>query len=346
MSSPDVRLTVAGQRYGGWEKIRVVRGMEQVAGGFELSVSERWPGQETARPIAPGQSCTLSIDGSTVITGWVDDVGVEYDGEEHTVTVSGRDATGDLVDCSAPSTQFSGRTLAEVARTLCSPFGIKVKDQAGASGAFSKLKNNEGDSVFETLEAAAKVRAVLLLSDGLGNLVICRAGAGRVSTPLALGQNVIRCNAQYSFRDRFSAYAVKGQTHSRDTWNGDAAAQPLGTARDANVTRHRPLIVLAEENVEASSAQERAEWEASVRYGKGRRVTYTVHGWSHAGGLWTPNVLVPVRDDFLGLSCDLLLVEVRLLLDKQGRRSELALSPVEAYRRVAVPETGEGEGGW
>lgn len=335
---PDVRLLVDGVLYGGWLRIRIQRSMEQAAGQFELGVTERWEGQDTPRPIAPGAECKVLVDGAPVITGHVDDVRISYDGGEHSVDVSGRDATGDLVDCSAPSTQFSGRTLAEVARDLCRPFGVGVTVAADVGGAFTRLKNNEGDSVFETLEAAARVRAVLLLSDGLGNLVLARAGTGRVATVLALGENVTSCRGDFSLRDRFSEILVKGQTHGTDTWNGEASAQPLGAARDSRVPRRRPLTVLAEENIDPAAAQTRAEWEVSVRFGRSRRITYTTPGWSHAGGLWTPNTLVPVRDAYLGLDCDLLLAEVVLLLDGQGARAELTLCPAEAFRLIPVPE--------
>jgi prophage tail gpP-like protein len=333
--------------YGGWKSIHIKRGMEQVAGTFELSVSERWPGQDVPRPIRPGAACTLRVDGQTVITGWVDEVAVSYDDRAHTVSVSGRDATGDLVDCSAPSTQFALFTLAEIAEQLCQPYGIGVINRAERGLPFQRMKNNEGDTVFETLEAAARCRGVLLLSDGQGNLVLSRLGGQRVRTPLVLGDNILSMSATFSDRDRYSEYVVKGQTVGTDEWSGESAAQPAGRAVDKAITRHRPLTVLAEEQADGATAQERAEWERNVRFGRGRSMSVTVLGWTHADGLWTPNRLVRLRDSWLGMDRDLLISEVGLVLDEQGLRSELKLCPPETFERLPLPEPGNGdEGGW
>ncbi len=343
MANPDVRLKVDGHVFGGWREITIRRGLEQLCASFDLTLTDRWSGQDTARPIMPGASCTVLVDNIPVIAGYVDDATPTYNKRQYGLTVSGRDLTGDLLDCSAPSTQFSGRTLAQVAKTLCKPYGIGVKVQTDVGAAFSTLKNNEGDSVYETLEPAARIRAALLLSDGLGSLLLARAGTDRLTTVLKLGKNVLDCRAGYSHRDRYSNYTVKGQSAGSDDWNGEDAAQPLGTATDPAVTRHRPLTVLAEENVDKAAAQKRAEWERNVRYGRSRRLTYTVPGWFHADGLWAPNHMVRVRDGFLGLDEYRLISGVTLTLNRDGFRARLDVVPRETFVLIELPETGEGE---
>jgi hypothetical protein len=121
--------------------------------------TERWPGTTSPRPFREGESCRILVDGRPVITGYVDDVAIRYDDKDHAVSVSGRDRTADLVDCSAPSVQWAGRSLPQVAAELCRPFGIGVRTLCDCAQTFQRLKNTEGDSVFETLEAAARVRA-------------------------------------------------------------------------------------------------------------------------------------------------------------------------------------------
>lgn len=345
MPKHDVRLHVSGQLFGGWKSINIRRGMSQVAGTFELGLTERWKGQDTPRPIKRGQSCKVSVDGQVVVTGYVDDANIDYDDKSHSITVTGRDATGDLVDCSAPSKQFSLFTLVEIAEQLCQPFGVGVINATETGKPFQRMKNDEGDTVFETLESAARVRAVLLLSDGKGNLVLSRASNKRISTRLVLGENIKAGQLNSSDKDRYSEYTVKGQTVGTDDWSGEAAAHPEGKATDKSITRHRPLTILSEDQTDQASAQERAEWERNVRFGRSQTVTYTVRSWFHESGLWAPNVLVAVEDAFLGLDCDLLLTEVALILDKDGSRTELTLCPRETYERMALPEPGSGDGG-
>ena len=341
MNRPDVRLRIDDREFGGWKGVSIRRGLEQLAATFELRVTERWAGQDVARPIVPGAACTLLVDGSPVIVGYVDEVAFDYDGNSHGVTVSGRDKTGDLVDCSAPSMQFSGRTLSQVATDICKPFGVGVHVTTDIGEPFARFKNNEGDSIFETMESAARVRAVLLLSDGLGNLVLSRAGTKRINETLELGRNVLRANGSLSHRDRFRDYRVKGQMAGTDQWNAEDAAHPLGTATDDAITRHRPLTLLAEEQVDGSSAKARAQWERNVRYGRSQRVSYTVQGWHHPGGLWQPNFMVPVRDSFLGISEDRLIAGVHLTLDESGFYTRLDILPREAFEQSELPKEGE-----
>ena len=124
----DVTLTVNGKQHSGWESLNINLGVEQIAGTFELSVTEKWPGNNEARPIRRGEVCTVSIDGEIVITGYVDDVLPSYDSNSHTLTINGRDKTADLVDCSAiyKTGAWTNTSLKTIAEDLCKPFGIGV----------------------------------------------------------------------------------------------------------------------------------------------------------------------------------------------------------------------------
>jgi prophage tail gpP-like protein len=342
---PRAVLQIGSALYEGWTRISVARALDRVSGRFDLTLTERWPGQRTMRPVRPGQACTVALDGHTVITGYVDEVSVDYDATAHTVSVQGRDKTGDLADCSAPASQFTGRTLAQVARELCAPYGVQVRDLAQAGAPFRTFKGGEGDSVLEVLEAAARVRAVLLTSDGAGNLVLTRSAGASRGGALTLGGNVVKCSARFSERDRHHLYTVKGQAAGDDDWSGEAAAHPCATARDQGVTRHRPKTIIAEESIDQAAATARAAWERDVRYGRSRTVTYTVQGWTHPGGLWEPGALARVEDAFLGYDgAELLVCSATWLLDDEGCRTELDLCPPEAFALVELPEPGEEEG--
>ena len=152
---PDVRLKVAGSEYGGWKRIRISRSIEQLAGSFDLAVSELWPGQDYERRILAGDACSVLVDGQALVTGYVDDVSIAHGSTRHEVGVSGRDATGDLVDCSAikGSGQWASRTLEQIATELCKPFGIKVRAEVNTGKAFNGFALQEGETVFEALTA-------------------------------------------------------------------------------------------------------------------------------------------------------------------------------------------------
>ena len=114
-------LKVGGQRYWGWKEITVNRGIEQMAGSFELLASDRWAIGKAASPIQPGQECAIEIDGFTVITGYIDEVEPSHDAGNHELVIRGRDRSADLVDCVAESDgrEWNGRTLTQIATDLC-----------------------------------------------------------------------------------------------------------------------------------------------------------------------------------------------------------------------------------
>jgi prophage tail gpP-like protein len=337
----ELILKVNGKKYGGWQRVDIDRGMEQIAGTFSVELTERWHGHDQPWSIMPGNECAVLIDGAVVITGYVDEVNPHYDADGHGVTISGRDRTGDLVDCSAihKGGEWTNATLQRIAADLCAPFGISVTVQASVGAAFPKFTIQQGEAVFEALDRAAKQRGVLLMSDGAGNLVLGRTGTGRVGTILAKGQNIEQGQGQFSHRDRHSQYIIKGQSPGSDySSSPEHHTQTRSTAVDSAVTRYRPLIVIADQG-DGSTYQDRAVWERNIRAGKGSRVTYTVTGWRHNGGLWMPNQLVRVQDDWIGIDDELLICQVRLSLSESGSQTTLDLCRKEAFDLIALPDT-------
>jgi prophage tail gpP-like protein len=336
---PDVVLTVGGKQYAGWKEVEIRRGIEQVAGTFVLSVSERWAGQNEMWPIRHGEECTLSVDGEILITGYVDDLLPFFDAQQHGVTVVGRDKTGDLVDCSAVSNsgQWQGRTLLQVAQDIAKPFEIAVRAETDVGKPFTTAALQEGETAFEALERAARMRGVLLISDARGGLSIARAGAERIATALAQGENILSARASFSMRDRYSSYICKGQNIGFDESTPDQNAQPKGTAQDTGVQRYRPLIIVAENVSDAKGLKDRAIWEAAVRLGRSARPQITVQDWRHTDGLWLPNYLVPVRCPYLYLDAEMLIVAVTYRLNDNGTTAEIELCRPEAFKMLPTP---------
>lgn len=335
-----ITLTVNGAQYGGWKTARVERTLDTLSGAFTLSVSERWP--DGTRPIRPFDACLLRLDADTVVTGHVDKVAVSYDDTTHTVEVTGRDTAGDLVDASAINSpgQWSGQRMETIAAQLLAPFGRTLTTQVPTGEPFKKFAIQQGESVHEAISRMAKMRAVLVVSDGLGNLVITRAGTSRAATALVEGQNILRANGANDASERFSEYIVKAQGSGDDFAGGKSTAQVKGRATDREVPRFRPLIVLAEGQANTAQAQERAEWERATRKAKGIQYTLTVAGWRQGNGqLWPLNSLVWVDSPMLALKDTMLITGVSYQLDDTaGSLTEITVTPPDAYKLIPERE--------
>jgi len=339
----QVDLHVGGQIYGGWNEIEVFRSLEYVTGDYRLTHTERWADQPEARSILPGALCQLKADGQTLINGSVDESLPFYDSTEHQINVGGRDATADLVDCSAIDKQYNGQDLAQIAADIIKPFGIRLIVEADVGAPFDRF-DVENETAFEAIERAARQRGVLLMADAHGNLVIGKRSTHLLSDGLELGVNVLSAAGQFSHLDRFSEYNVVGQTVGTDQFFGALAATPDAQSRDPAIKRYRPLTVVAEQQGAGQSLQQRADFERSIRAGRSTRITYAVQGWFMDNGkLWQPNNLVRVVDPFMGRDDKMLLISCRYTLGPTtGTRTDLEVTRPEAFDLIALPDGGAG----
>jgi prophage tail gpP-like protein len=336
----DFSLVIAGQRYEGWQSVSVARSLEQLAPKFSLGFTERWAGQDEPVPILEGMAAVLEWAKGGLIAGYVDDSDISYDAESHTMQVGGRAKTGDLVDCAAicKGGELRNRTLLEIAQDLCAPFDIGATAETDLGARFARFGLQDGETVFEALDRACRMRGVLMTTDGEGDLVLTRAGQGQTKTVIERGVNVVRGARRGSWKDRHSQYIVKGQSAGTDNLNGSSAAALKRVSVDEDIERYRPTIVMAE-GQEASGVelQKRADWERNVRYGKSLRYSYTVRGWECAEGLWAPNTRARVRDPFFRLDAELLIVSATQLRNDEGTQTQLELTRREAFDVLKLP---------
>lgn len=339
----DVALRVNGREYAGWKSARVTRGIESVSGSFELSVSDRWSGDAVSWPIVEGDECTVMVGGEVVITGYVDRRTISYSASEHTLSVSGRDRTGDLVDCSAVLTkwEFYSTPVLMLAKRLAEPFSISVTLQSGLSlpPPVAKLSVDPGDSVYEVIERACRTAALLAVADGRGGLLLMRPGSTRTTTALVEGENILAASAERDETGRFRRVVVRGQNGGTDILSGASVAAVQASAEDRNVVRAaRVLLVRPEGNVTPAHAKQRAEWETTVRAARATTVTATVQGWTQSNGsLWPVNALARLRSPTLGLDAELLVTQAVYNVDESsGTTTQLTLRPPDAFKPEPV----------
>ncbi|EAR7071123.1 phage tail protein [Salmonella enterica] len=350
----SIVLTIGGQSFTGWESASINRSIENVAGQFTLGVAKRIG--VSVKTLRPGQSLTLTINNQTVVTGWLDEFGADVSDTAFSLSVNGRDKTGDLVDCAAvyQGGMWSGRTLAQIAADLCQPFGITVRwlvTDATASKAFSSFKLEHGETVYEALGRAARMRGVLMTSNAAGDLVFTQAGTAHAGS-LELGKNMLSVNHSDSWHDRFSLYRVVGG-HACGGSVGDSITDvaqitgPSAEVSDPEVTRYRPTLKIADHNVTQQTAWARADHERRHAIAKSRRFTVTVPGWYRDdGALWDVNFIVLVTAAELDINAEpLLIAGVEYQLGDDGLQTQLTLAPREGYE-VPVESENKGSGSY
>jgi prophage tail gpP-like protein len=280
------------------------------------------------------------------------------------VSVSGRDATGALVDCSAilDALEFRNIGILELCQKLASPFDIRVSLQQGiadksvsfaaaktsgtvggaakssafkSQGPLDKETINPGESPFDIIDRACRKVGLLATADGVGGLVLARGGALRARVALVEGENILEASIKRDASKRYRRYVVSGQNTGDDENNGADVADVSGEAFDNTVRRaSRVVWIRAEGNMTKAFAQQRAAWEAAVRTGRSTTAEITVQGWrqGEGGPLWPINAIVPVRSPELGIDGDMLITATSFELSVDGGElTTLTLAPPNAF---------------
>lgn len=327
-----VELELGGRAFEGWEEVEVSRSLETCAGAFRLRVSQpaRWP-------IAPGSRCALRLEGEPVATGHVDRVSASLAAAARTITVEGRDLTADLVDCSALNApgEWTSAELVRIATAIAAPYSVSVALEADAGEPFSRFAVQPGETAFEAIERAARMRGLLATSDAEGRLLLTRPGTAAAEVAIVEGENLLAGQASLDLSGRHRRYVVRGQAPGLDLLGTGAVTAPQGEATDELARAGRALLILAETSTTPATAATRAAWEAAVRAARGSSVSLTVQGWRQrrGGALWRPGLLVDVVAPSLGIEGRLLVAQVTFTLSGgTGTTTALELARPDAYQ--------------
>lgn len=374
-----VTLTVNGYAFSTFVRVSIERDLQNIAGRFELEIMDQarlaqaLPVQIGGAAPLPfvlktGMAVQLAIDKEIVLVGWIGKTAGRWRAETIRMNISGRDKTGDLVECAALPTgpaEFRGVDLLHVAQVVCKPYGITVRADVDIGAPFDRLSLHKHETALAFLEKAARQRAVLLVSDGVGGLLLTRGGSSRAPDDLVIGGNVQEQGFEDNADARFSDYYVVGQTDAHSRRAGvpvalDSTVEPLedeavpaaepgpasateasnilmtGHAIDPEITRFRPTVRLTRSQSGMSTTQEQAEWMLRVARGQADLLRYTVLDWRAGANrvLWRPNQVAYVYDPFAERTKDMLIAGVRYLFDAEGARTELRVVGVTAYDRI------------
>jgi len=354
-----ITLVIDDRSYGGWTAARVTRGLTRCATDFEIEVSERWAGQAEPWRIKPFARCEVFAGKDRLMTGYVDSYSPSGSATSHSVRIGGRSKTSDLIDCmpDIQSGQFSGYTLAAIARSVAAPAGVDVvveTPNAERTIANANLEPTETAWVF--LERLCRLVGVLATDDPQGRLVLTNVGGTKASGRLVHGRNVTQYGGKLSGEKRWSNYILKGQAGiggggggvpGLSMWDGAAGIYgpvapggPVATVQtalrvettDPEVPRYRPHVAIAESQMSLAEMQHRVEWQKRFAFGQSVEAQITIPGWRQPDGtLWRVNQMVPVDHPMLGVNQDLLISAITWSLSAKGHETEFTLNPVEAF---------------
>jgi prophage tail gpP-like protein len=376
-----ITLTVGGLVLSRWVSTQVCRNLRDIAGSFTFQYRDS--GRE-ALAFAPdldpiprfpsvlaGQPCSVAIDGTTVLMGSIDEVDVNWEADQLSCTITGRDKTGDLVDCAAAPNgpvEWRNVTALQIAQIIAKPFGIAARTDVTIDGVFPLFGVDADEIALSAIEKAARQGALLVMSDGVGGLLLTRGGSTRAPAPLTRPGNIQGGGRRSNWAQRFSDYYVKGQTNrsviratqeplimsgtdprsgltfpietsTTATTTENVASVMTGHSIDPEVTRYRPTVRMVKTQAGAATVQQQAEWSLRIAKGQAETLNYKVLDWraGPSNALWLPNALSHVTDPYAQVDKDMLISGVTYMFDQSGEYTQLELAGRTAFDRIDEP---------
>jgi prophage tail gpP-like protein len=336
-----VSLDVDGKRFTSWTGISITRSIEQASASFTLDAFE---GASAKSPIIvrpqSAAKVTLSTDGGpavTLIDGYVDDVTVSAGKDSTGVSIVGRSKTADLIDCMDPDGphRWTDTTVLGIAQSLAAGYGVDVVAEVDTGRSLARFASQQGETLFATIERAARLRSLLVTDDAQGRLVLTRASSQSMTGGLRDGTNIMASSCAFKGSERFGEIRCRGQRATDSNTTSADAASVEASAGDAWVQRRRVLVIRPEGRTDPAACLERAAWEMATRYGRSVRISVTVPGWTNAAGeLWTVNRLQHVRIDRALVNSTLLIVAVTFTRGLDGTTTTLEMQPAEAFAQL------------
>lgn len=280
-----IEVFANGRKFSEWTAPRVNRSLDHIAAAFSLSLVARDAAGERVR-LFPGDSVDVSVNGTKVISGFVDQLSTSFSDSSHSVSVSGSESSSDLADCCVESPlEWESKKMDEIIRTICAAFGLSFSNSMGVDVGepFKKFSIEPGTKAVDAISELCNERGILCCSNGLGKLFLLKPDSCPRGPALRQGENLMAASVDFSLVDRFSTYKVYG--------TGKARKKVVATASDADVTRNRPMTIVDSNAVEKDKVQARADWECRIRRAKSMGFRATVHGWENDQGIWEPGVI-------------------------------------------------------
>jgi prophage tail gpP-like protein len=345
-----ITVEVDGKQYFGFKTTSAEITLDTMSGQFSLNQATL--GSEIS-PFKVGQECVIRVEDEQVITGFIEAIEVNYDAEDHSITLSGRDKTSDVIDSSTDKNiEFqSDLSLKEnILQTLekNNITGIDVVDNVGDIPAFTRQEiesESIGEQIGDFLQSMAAKKQVFLTTDGMGNIVISRSqGAlvdeALVSDPENPSSNILKATVRYNDSDRFNTYTVFSQENNAAAtsfggiFSGENITNRKGLATDSDIRTSRNIAIQADRAYTATQLQERSQWEANIRRVRSEVYTCTVRGHKRSdnSGIWKPDQKVQIKDVFAGIEKNMLINRVVYTQSNEGTFSELSFVTEDAYK--------------
>lgn len=323
MGREIVSLIVGGVAYTAWTSMSVKYSAQSGEITFQVNAADEAPDLlSSAFLFEPGTACELRSNGDLLVNGFITDLEISIDPNDHPLSVSGKSKGCDAHDCSVdhPKHEFEEKDVKQIANEC----GTNVSFTSDVTlEKIKKVRINPGEDCYKAIDKLARARGLILTGQKDGTIKITKAGQNRHSGAIVEGVNMVTGSAKFSDQKRHNKYKVKGQ--ERDG-TGKEKTQVEQEATDSGGRSGRTKVLIMDQNMPKNLAKSAAEQVKKRRQGESVKATVTTQGFRDQGGtIWEAGWVVFVQSVMLHLSDDLAIESVELKQDNDGSSSTLQL---------------------
>lgn len=292
-----------------------------------------------------GKSIEVTLGGETILTGVIDDINEPIGKGQHSISLSGRDLAGQLLDCSAPVFEGREMSLSQILRQFLTPYQIKHDIEAPTTAIRQKVTVDVGETVWDAISKAAAANGLWQWFTPEG---VLKVGEPNPKTAIVahlilrrdgVGNNLESLTRQRSLNDRYSSITVMSQSGQvQPTFYQDVAETPANesengqpnikaTLTDSGLGIHRPKIVMSGDCENVDAARAKAKKMMIDGQLNGHNLTAVVKGhYSETGVRWQPRQRVTLLSEPHGIDGVFFIMGRKFKLGRtSGKTTELRL---------------------
>lgn len=331
MGAEFFTILVGGARWSAFEEIAVKAAFDEAARSFTFTVAAELGASPTNAIFTVGAKVQIFANSDLLLKGFVDRRQPRFDAKSAIISVSGRSSSGDLIDGSAEheTGSFKKKDAKQIADEISRNYSETGFETDQRLEKIDQYQLTPGESVYRCIEKLCRQQGMTLFGTAEGKIKITKAGTERHSGGLIEGQNILTGTADHNGSNRHSKYTVRGQ---RPFDHGIENLEIESVIKDSGVDRHRPVIIVQDEDTTKKRAKDRAKNRRDRAAGDALKATIDTQGFrDDSGRLWTPGVLVWTESPFLDIAQDMLIESVTYRQDSKGSIATLQVTDPRSY---------------
>jgi prophage tail gpP-like protein len=277
------------------------KSIENFCGSFSFTITQSTVNKVKIRQ---GADIVIYIAGELVFTGLVEAIEHNQGFNQHSLAISGRDKTAELIDSYILPKQYKQNDFLKLIRIVLDDNGyndIKIESDIKTLPKLlgQSFVAEKDQKIFDFFDKLAKLINVILITDAYGDIIITREGADLAVGNLNIASNNINILNSSLSVDSNETYKYIRIIGSQKTDLSKKRLKQKVEFTDERASTKKRLIVSIGNNANRQTLESVANWYMAVKRGKGARYNTEVRGFLTnitSGLLWQPNTILLLKD--------------------------------------------------